>query len=288
MSSKATVVGLALTLTVHGAMVLFAIYYTPSEAGLRAARPGTEGSVGAGLCGKRRCRASETRMRRRQAEEDPVSEVEVLEAALIPALGHVKRDPKSLPKLQTYEQPEIVEDGINLNENPEKLKDLVKEFDKKKAKRDDKTKKLDDRLKDFRDDDPRRRATDLSKIIGSKEGEVGGQADIAKAGNIYGAKVARALRRAFTVPPFLGLDTLKKLRVKVRIKRLKGTGEILEFKVIRKSGNRAFDDAALAAIQAFVPKEGGRKKLPRPDPDVLRYINTNGMKITLDGRLMSL
>jgi hypothetical protein len=284
-SSNATVVGLSLTMAVHGVMVLVALLYTP--AGLDGARPGAGGSVGSGLCGLQRCRLSEQRRARRRPEEDPVGEMEVLEAALIPALGRVKRDPKVLPKLQTYEQPEIVEDGVNLNENPDKLKDLVKEFDKKDAKRDDKKKPLDERLKDWRDDDPRRKATDLSKIIGSAEGEVGGQGDISKAGNVYGAKVARSLRRAFIVPPFLGIETLKKLRVKVRINRMNGTGAIVDFKVLKKSGNRAFDDAALAAIQAFVPKEGGRKTLPRPDSSVLRYINSKGMKIILDGRLMS-
>jgi hypothetical protein len=279
-------VGLALTLTVHGGMVLFALFYTPADAGLKSARPGQSGLVGSGLCGVQRCRQPETRMKRRRPEEDPVSEMQVLEAALIPALGFAKADPDQLPKLQTYEQPEIVEEGVNLNENPRDLKDLVKEFDKKKAKRDT-SKALDERLKDFREDDPRRTATDLSKIIGSAEGEVGGQADMTKVGNIYGAKVARALRRAFVTPPFLGIETLKTLRVKVRINRLQGSGAITEFRVIKRSGNRAFDDAAISAIQAFVPKEGGRKTLPRPDPAVLRYINSKGMKITLDGRLMS-
>ncbi|MDP6942987.1 MAG: TonB C-terminal domain-containing protein, partial [Myxococcota bacterium] len=90
-----------------------------------------------------------------------------------------------------------------------------------------------------------------------------------------------------TVPPFIGVETLKTLKVRVKIKRMNGTGEIVTFSVIRKSGKRAFDDAALAAIQAFVPSKGGSRTLPRPDPDVLRHINTKGMKITLDGRFMS-
>jgi len=284
--ANAAVVGLAVTLTVHGVMVLFALLYTPDEAGLGGLRPG--GSVGAGLCGKQRCRITERRRERRRGEEDPIGEMEVLEAALIPALGYRKRDPKTLPKLETYEQPEIVEAGVNLNEHPDKLKDLVKEFDKKKAKRDDKTEPLDKRLEDFRDDDPRRQATKLANIIGSADGEVGGQGDALKAGNIYGTKVARALRRKFTVPTFLSHEALKKLRAKVRISRMNGTGAIIEFKIVRKSGNRGFDNAALAAIHTFVPKEGGTGKLPRPDPEVLRYINTKGMDFILDGRLMTL
>lgn len=286
MSPNASVVGLALTLTIHGVMVLFALFYTPSGAANDRSRLSKASSVGSGLCGLQRCRQPETRMKRHEPEEDPVSEVEVLEAALIPALGFVEPDPTKLPKLETYEQPEIVEDGVNLNENPEKLKDLVKEFDKEKAKRVTK-KPLDERLKDFREDDPRRKATELSKIIGSEDGEVGGQADMKKAGNIYGAKVARAIRRHFITPPFLGVDVLKTLRVRVKINRMQGSGAIESFKVVKKSGNRAFDDAAMAAIQKFVPSRGGSKKLPRPDPAVLRYINSKGMRITLDGRLMS-
>ena len=286
MTPHASAVGVALTLTVHGVMILFALLYTPSEPEGRGPGASQSSSVGAGLCGLRRCRQPETRMKRRQAEEDPVSEVEVLEAALIPALGFLQPDPNALPKLETYEQPEVVEDGINLNENPEKLKDLIKEFDKEKAKRVT-NKPLDERLRDFREDDPRRKATELSKIIGSEDGEVGGQADMKKAGNIYGAKVARAIRRHFITPPFLGVETLKTLRVRVTISRMQGSGAILSFRVTKKSGNRAFDDAAMAAIHKFVPSQGGSRTLPRPDPAVLRYINSKGMRVTLDGRLMS-
>ena len=286
MKARAPMVGMALTLTVHGAMVLFGLFYAPDSEGADPRTRLKKGSVGSGLCGLQRCRQPETRMKRRGAEEDPISEVEVLEAALIPALGFVQPEPDKLPKLETYEQPEVVEEGVNLSENPEKLKDLVKEFDKKKAKRVTR-KALDERLKDFREDDPRRQATELSKIIGSDDGEVGGQATMLKAGNIYGAKVGRAIRRAFVVPPFLTSDVLKTLRVKVKIKRLSGSGAIALFRVIKKSGNRAFDDAAISAIQKFVPSKGGQKTLPRPDPDVLRYVNSKGIRVTLDGRLLA-
>ncbi len=290
MRPAAIAVGLAVTFAVHGIMVAFALYYEPTTAqGIRPAYGG-KSDPGFGLCGRRRCAAPEARRDRRQPEPDPVMEMDVLEAAVIPRLGYAQPKPDTLPKLETYEQPEIVEDGINLdNEDKKKvLKKLVKDFDPKKAERDpEKKDELDEVLKDFREDDPRKRAQHLSKIIGSSEGEVGGQGDEKKQGNLYGAKVSRALRQEFVVPPFLGMDTLKGLKARVLIKELNADGEIIEYKFLRKSGDRAFDDAAAAAIKQFTPSDGGSQQFPKPDPGVLRYINENGMRITLDGSLLA-
>lgn len=290
MRANAIAVGLAVTLVVHGTMVAFALFYEPTTAdGIRPTWGG-KADPGFGLCGKRRCAAPEARRERRPIEPDPVAEMEVLEAAVIPRLGRARPKPDELPKLETYEQPEIVEDGINLDHEDKKkvLKKLVKEFDPKKAKRDpDKKDELDEVLKEFREDDPRKRAQHLSKLIGNADGEVGGQGNEKKQGNLYGAKVSRKLRKEFVVPPFLGMDTLRTLRARVLIKGLNADGEIVKYKFVRKSGNRAFDDAALAAIKKFTPDEGGNKTFPKPDPGVLRYINENGMKITLDGKLMA-
>ena len=282
--------GASLTLAVHGALVVFAVLgpgWGAAHAEGSASPPGEPtGTVRYGLCGKRRCSLPEAKRRRREPEEPRLAEMDVLEAELLPALGHVDKDPRKLPELQTYEQPEVIEDGVNLDRDneppPERPK---KDFDPRDAKRDprNKAKSLDDVLSDFEDDDPRRNPTDLKRVIGDPDGEVGGQGDVMRAGNRYGAKVARRLREVFVVPPFLDEGTLGKLKVRVLVTRLDGDGSILAYEVQRRSGQRSFDDASIATIREFVPSEGGSRKLPRPSPDVLRYINSKGLKVTLDG-----
>ena len=64
-------------------------------------------------------------------------------------------------------------------------------------------------------------------------------------------------------------------------------GELLDYKIRKKSGNAAYDAAALEAIQRFDPLEGGDKMLPKPDPDALRHVNRFGMRIRMDGARMS-
>ena len=53
--------------------------------------------------------------------------------------------------------------------------------------------------------------------------------------------------------------------------------------VLRVSGNRLFDAAALAAIKRFVPKEGGSARLPIPDDREAVSIRRRGLRIKLDG-----
>ncbi len=292
MRALAAVSGLTLTLGVHVALVTFLYLAQPSAltAVSGAGGPRERGSVGYGLCGLQRCSAPETKAERREPEPDPPNELDVLEAALMPALGAVEPDPAKLPELQTYEQPEIIEDGINLDkDNPPPDEIKKKEFDPEPAKRDPKRKdkKLDDILKDFDEDDPRRRATSLDRIIGHTEGEIGGQGTEVRAGNMYGMQMTRALRKVFVVPPFLSDDALKKLRMRVIVEKISASGEILSYKIDKPSGNRGFDDAAIDAVRQFVPSEGGTKTFPAPDPDVLRDLNARGIKIDLDGRFAS-
>lgn len=292
MNRAAGVAGLALTLLVHGALVAMLAFVKPPpplpvRAGAGVARPK---SVGVGLCGKRRCQQGEVKRRRRDPEPDPVEDLPVLEAALFPALGMREPDPSQLPKLETYEQPEIVEDTVNLDrETPPPEEKKKKEFDPKEAKRDPKHKdeKLEDILEDFEDDDPRKRATHLSKIIGHEGGVIGGTATEVKAGNLYAVQVGREIRKRFVAPSYIDVAALADLTVRVKVTKLSPEGEILEFEVVKKSGNSGYDDAALAAIQEFVPEEGGTKTLPPPDPDVLRYVNQKGMTVELSGKYLA-
>jgi len=75
--------------------------------------------------------------------------------------------------------------------------------------------------------------------------------------------------------------------VRIRVISLDAKGGIVKYKVIRKSGNPAFDRAAEAAIQTFVLSMGGMKRLPVPDAGILDYINKKGMVIDLEGKNMA-
>ncbi len=285
-SPAAVVSGLALTLSVHAGLIAgLLLVEPPPRAEVHAGSLAASSKwVGYGLCGKLRCQSPERKRRRREPEPDPYEPLDILEAALMPALGMAAPDPKALPKLQTYEQPEIIEDGVNLdrdNRPPDKKR--KKAFDAKDAKRDRKE-DLSDILSDFEDDDPRKRATHLSKIVGHEEGVIGGTADAKRAGSMYAVKVARAVRKRFVAPSYISGDKLQTLRTVVLVTKLSPDGEILAFRIKTKSGEAGFDDAALAAVQEFAPSEGGTRTLPRPDAGVLRYVNEKGMKLDLDGK----
>ena len=230
----------------------------------------------------------ESRRRRRPLEPPPVKPLEVLEAALVPALGRARPNPDALPKLQTYETPEILQDGVNLdNENAPPPKKRPKAFDKKKAKRDPKSVDDINELLEDVDDDPRKNATRLDEIVGHEQGERSGQGHEAKAGHLYSLKVARAVRKVFRAPASIDAKEIRELVVIVKVKRMSADGELLDYKIRKKSGNAAYDAAALAAIQRFDPLEGGDKMLPKPDPDALRHVNRFGMRIRMDGARMS-
>jgi len=217
-----------------------------------------------------------------------VTPLEVLEASLVPALGRAKPKPDALPRLQTYELPEILRDGVNLEEdNAPPKKKLRKKFDPRKAKRDPESKDDLDQLLDEVDDDPRKDATQLDKIVGHSEGEVTGVGHEVKAGHVYSRKVSRALRRVFKAPVSIDEVTLQKLVVVVKVSALGPDGDILEYVIRKKSGDETYDQAAEAAIQRFVPSSGGSQLLPRPSPDALRHVNRFGMVIRMDGARLS-
>ncbi len=215
---------------------------------------------------------------------------EALEAMLIPKLGGKKADPRKLPKLLKYEQPEKFEDAINIKNAVEEAKDLKKARRKKKAELDRRRKKrpsLGELIDAPVDDDPRKRAVQLDSIIGAKHGSVHGQGTEGKAGDVYLGKIERSLRRSFVVPVFLTDAELKKLRVDVKIIMIDDKGHVKKYRVTRKSGNSAYDGAALDAIRRYVPSEGGSKNLPPPPPEMLDLINRRGVLLRLEGRKLN-
>lgn len=240
-------------------------------------------SVGYGLCDERRCTAPEHRVVRRKPAAQPVTAPEILEAALVPRLGMKDQDLAKLPELQAYEQKEIVEDGVNLNkDNVPPEEQLKKRFKARRARRDKRNRTLRDLL-DHVDDDPRKRARSVSDMVGTSDGEIDGEGSTRRPGNQYVKRIRRMLERDFNVPTHLSGETLSSLQVRIKVERMGTDGAILQYRIIKRSGNGAFDDAVLRLLLQFIPEEKGRKRLPVPDADVLRYINLKGLKIDLLG-----
>lgn len=282
--------GVLVAAAFHGALAAGYVAYSDGRVSVAEASLQSERSLQRqrlDFCGDRRCGRVEGRGRRRPPEEPRVVVPDILEAMVVPALGGVEPDPRQLPRLEAYEEAERVEEAINL-ENPDpKLEKLLKSDRPQEAKLDPlRRDSALDALLDTRNDDPRVDRKDIARITGFKDGEVGGQGLELKRGNIYSRKVARELSRFFTVPPFLDDASLKKLQVRVRVTRMSFDGAILAYQVVSRSGDRTFDDAAIATIKRFSTLDGGSQRLPAPDAEVLRFINARGLTVTLDGRLM--
>lgn len=213
-------------------------------------------------------------------------DVGMIEATIIPQLGFA--EPKvALPKLVKYEQPEKIEEAVNVATEPvRKVKVPEKDVRAKKAEVDRKrTDSLSDILGAPEDDDPRKRPTQLSRIVGSPDGSVHGSGTEFRAGNVYAGKVSLALRQQFTVPPFLTDADLKRLRVRIKVAKMDAAGQILRYQIIEDSSDSRFNAAALQAVRRFAPKDGGSAYLPAPDEKTLAFINQHGMVIDLDGAL---
>lgn len=213
---------------------------------------------------------------------------QILMAMLIPKLGKKKAEKYHLPRLTKYEQPERLEDGINISrENPDAQDLKHKAHKRKKAEYDRKRKKrpsLSDLIDAPEDDDPRARPSRLEEIVGVETGSVHGSGSEGAVGNAYLAKVQTSIQRSFNVPVFLSRDELAKLVVDIEIRQMDGRGRILAYKLRKQSSSSAFNSAALEAIRRFVPSEGGSRTLPSPDAEMLSHINKRGILVRLEGR----
>lgn len=284
----AVLVGVLITLAVHTALAVFLGGGCRDEAAAKTLSLEPTKKQPPLLCRNERCGRLEARQKRREPEPPPVTEPEVLEASMVPAIGGVMPDPTKLPEIETVERPEVYEDAVNLDNSPSELSKIIKAPEHQDEKVDPNRK---DKLKDLLSDeplDPRARAKDLSRLTGFKEGEIGGQGMELRLGSIYSNQASKQIRKYFTLAPFFDEATLKKLSVKILVKKMRLDGAIEEFEIKKKSGDQSFDGAAIAAIKQFVPDEGGTKTLPPPDPEVLRYINAKGLLIQFDGRIVKL
>lgn len=238
------------------------------------------------LCEGVRCPLVAVRSDRRGPDSPTGADLGVIEATVIPQLG-LAEDQKGLPKLTKYEQAERIEEAVNISREPADAADIPQMDRKKKDAQRDRRKpgSLAAILGAPDDDDPRKRATALDRIVGSAEGSVYGSGTASLTGNVYAGKVALAIGQQFTIPPFLSQDALMRLRMRVKVTKMSVAGQILAFEMVEASTDTRFNAAALAAVKRFVPSEGGTAYLPSPDASTLDYINRRGMVIDLDGAL---
>jgi hypothetical protein len=273
--------GLGVTLAIH--LVLAIVLAT---AGGPPDLDATAFPLARKLCDDFRCPEKALLDDRRGPDDVTGEDLGLIEATVIPALGLAKPVPGRLPELQKYEQAEKLEEAVNVDRDNDQPRPVPNQDVKPKpAEKDRRSKALAALLGAPEDDDPRKRATSLDRIVGHAEGSVYGQGSEFKAGNLYAGKVALAIRAQFTVPPFLSDADLRKLRVRIKVSKMTDKGQVQEFEILDRSSDPRFDAAAVQAVKRFVPKEGGTALLPVPDAQTLAYINGRGMVIDLDGAL---
>lgn len=219
----------------------------------------------------------------------PIEAPKILEATIIPRLGLAKPDPKKVPELTTYEEPERQPDAVNLKKQPETpKKNPLRHFKHVKPKLAKKRRTLDEILRNAPiNKDPRRRPTTLDKIVGNIDGSPDSTSPLGQKGNVYAGKVAAKIQRYMTHPASISNGVLRKLKVEILITGIDAKGNVLRFEVYKSSGNTAFDSTARRTIKKFMFTEGGTAKLPEPPQKVLDFINREGLLVVIDGRLIS-
>lgn len=283
--------GVLSTLFIH-AIVGFVVVQALGQMKLAAAGGGAAGDgeiVEMLLCEGRRCPFIERGFGRRDLDTGPSPEIDFIAVDLVPRLGLMEPDVKAMPELVKYEQPEIIEEAVNIKEELV-VEDVLprKEPKPRKPERDKRRKKvasLSDILDAPRDEDPRKRPRKLDKIIGVEGGSTFGTESTGREVDAVMARIRKELTKRFNVPTSLSDDKLKKLRFKAKL-TVEANGSISQYKVVRRSGDRAYDNAAEATIKKFVPAEGGSARLPSIPADVRTLINSGKYVFVLDGKYL--
>ncbi len=280
---KALRAGVVLTLAVHlAAALLFSLADSgPGLADTKRIRHFY-------LCddGRKRCPLPAIKPLMRGPEVSLSGRLEVIEAIVVPRLGLAEKM-AGMPKLQKYEQPDKIQDAVNIDrDNPTPEEVANKAAKEKKAELDKRRKNpLENILGAPEEDDPRKRATSLDRIVGVAEGSTWGSGTEVKPGNIYAGRVATIFKQHFAVPTSITRAQLATLKMRVHIQRISATGDIVAYRILGKSASHPFNLAGEALIQKFTSKEGGKLALPVPDPATLGYINEHGIVVDLDGSL---
>ncbi|MCA9559646.1 MAG: TonB C-terminal domain-containing protein [Myxococcales bacterium] len=177
-------------------------------------------------------------------------------------------------------QRELAEEKKRLEEEQRKKEELEERQRKRKEARERK-RAMQDALRNL--DDPR---ADEEDAPGLKEGVPEGTSTDPNSlynKQVYASLVKTMLQRQFKVPANIPADERNRLRATLQFSIDEGGKVKGEPKMSRASGNKFFDDAALAAVRRFGP--GSALKLPLPkDASLRKTVLHTGLTVTMDGK----
>lgn len=219
-------------------------------------------------------------------ECEPDLEPQVIELK-IARLGMVEPDPTKLPEIQKYEEPELEEVAVNVEQEPDKTQPLPRQAFMRRKEQLDRRRQRRRKVKNMfnLDDDPRARATAFERIVGRQDGNPYGRGVDQEKFDTYFGKLAFELHRVFNPPTSLSRREIRKQLVRVKLTAMNSDGTIVSYRIMRRARHRGFTMAGEAALRMFMPAEGGQLRLPRPDAAILEFVNKRGIIIDLDGRL---
>ena len=202
----------------------------------------------------RRCPEPMRRVRRREPAPPPPASVDLLVAELVENFGEVDGNAFGA--------------AAAAKPNPAQGHKRVKQVRKLVGS------KLDNILAGGAKGEERR--AELGKILGTSKGKKGGDATISRKGSAYARTLKRAVLSHFRVPGNVPPWLRKSLICRVKIVTMTATGRIISYRVVRKSGNAAFDGAVRGLMNGY---KAGLRALPAPPAHILSAINSRGFTI---------
>lgn len=159
-----------------------------------------------------------------------------------------KRDLSFLPHVQAQQKTVEKPKTLKLAQDPDKP------TKKEEPKRVEDLSKLADRVKNLRADEDDRLTREAAEE-GDPTGTRGGTATEAS-GDPYIREIMAAITERWSVPTMLSPGELSKLQAAACL-RIADDGQLVEFKIVEKSGNDLFDGSLMSTLGAI-------RELPRP------------------------
>lgn len=222
-----------------------------------------------------------------------------------------KRPENQLPRIvENPEPPPPETDVASLSRKQKEQEELEKKKEEEKKKRELAEKKRRDEEKRKKDEARRKKEEEelerkrrkkrmrdaLRKLKdpradednpdGDPNGDVNGNSANARRNKAtYITRVAGAIRHQFEIPTVIPPDVRKKLVARVHFKFGKDGKLIGKPKLLKSSGNKLFDQAALRALNKFGP--GSQIRFPIPpfsQPALRKSVFANGLRMEMTGR----